>query len=67
MTILEMTGMQDIAVVHLDIFDLKVGDAVNNDITSIVLLSTRLSVEAGLVKENTKGGVFWDVCRGLEE
>jgi hypothetical protein len=59
--VFENTGVYNISVVDLDVADLKVGDAVNDNVTSIILLSTRLGVEARLVKDDTKGGA----CRDL--
>jgi len=50
LALLQLTDMQNVAVVHLHIGHLELGLAVNGEDTSIVLLSTLLGVKVGLVK-----------------
>lgn len=49
-----MTDMEDIAVVDLDIGDLKLCNTIDDDAARIVLLSSRLCIEARAIKEQTE-------------
>lgn len=45
--------MQNVAVEDLDVLDVEVGLAVNDDTAGVALLSSRLGVEVGLVEQDT--------------
>jgi hypothetical protein len=51
--LLDGSNMQHVAVEDLNILDDKVGLAVDDDPTRVVLLSSRLGVKVGLVKNDT--------------
>lgn len=55
LAILDVTDVEHIAIVNLDVRDFELGDAVDNDATRVVLLATRLCIEARAVKEEAKG------------
>ena len=62
-----MADMQHVSIKHLNIGDLKVRDAINHNIASVVLLSPSLCVETRLVEDNTENRVCWNVLRRLEK
>jgi len=49
-----MTRVQDVAVVHLHIGHFKVGNTINDDVSSIILLPSRFCIETSLVQDDTK-------------
>ena len=52
--ILELADVEHVTIVNLDVRDLEFCDTVDNDASRIVLLSTRLSVETGLIEQDSK-------------
>ncbi len=60
--ILQTSSMQHITIIHLDIFHLKMGNAVDYDTSSVVFLSTSLGVETRLVEDNTNSSVWRNVA-----
>ena len=60
-----MTSVKDVAVVDLDVRDLKLGNTINDDAAYVVLLATGLRVEAGAVEEETERGVLRNILRCL--
>jgi len=65
--ILEMSCVQHIATVRLDIDDFEIGHTVDHNVTCVVFLSTRFGVETCLVQNEPKGGIFWNIFGRLEE
>ena len=57
----ESTNMEDVTVEYLDIFDLEFRFTIDGDDTGIVLLTTLLGVEVGLVEYDTE----WSIGRKL--
>ena len=60
-----MTGVKDVAVVDVDVRDLKLRNTINDDAACVVLLATGLRVEAGAVEEETERGVLRNILRCL--
>jgi hypothetical protein len=52
-SLLDGTNVKNVAVEDLDVLDVEVGLAVNDNATSVALLSSRLGVEVGLVEQDT--------------
>ena len=65
LAVLHVTGVKDVAVVDLDVRDLKLGNTINDDAACVVLLATGLRVEAGAVEEETERGVLRNILRCL--
>ena len=62
-----MTGVKDVAVVDLDVRDLKLRNTINDDAACVGRLASGLRVEAGAVKEETERGVLRNLFRSLQE
>jgi hypothetical protein len=62
-----MSDMQNISIKHLHVGNLEVCDAINDNVASIVLLTTRFGVEARAVKEDAKYRVFGESGCRLDE
>jgi hypothetical protein len=67
LALLQSTNVQDITVVHLHVLDLELGLTIDGKDTSVVLLSTLLGVEVGLVQEDAKWSVGGNVLGRLVE
>lgn len=52
-SLLDGTNVKNVAIEDLDVLDVEVGLAVNDDATSVALLSSRLGVEVGLVEQDS--------------
>lgn len=66
-TILEMSSVQHIATIRLDIDDFEIGDTIDHNVTCVVFLSTRFGIEACLIQNESKGSIFWNIFGRLEE
>lgn len=66
-TILEMSGVQHITTVRLDIDDFEIGHTVDHNVTCVVLLTTRFGIEACLIQNESKGCIFWNIFGRLEK
>lgn len=55
LTLSHVSNVQHVTVEDLDLLDDKVGLAINDDTASVVLLSSRLGVEVGVVEDETEG------------
>ena len=58
-----MADMQYVSIKYLHIGDLKVRDAINHNISSVILLSPGLCVKTRLVEDDSKNGIRWNVLR----
>jgi len=59
--------MHNVSIRDLDIGDLELSLAIDSKNTGVIFLSTLLSVEVGLVKEDTERCVGWEVLGRLVE
>jgi len=66
-SILHVPGVENITGIDLDIVDLKLRLAIDHDLAGVIFLTTLLSVEVGLVKDETDLGILWNVFGGLVE
>lgn len=55
LTFLQVTDMQNITVVYLNVGDFKVCFTINGDGPSVILLTSRFGVKVCLVEQQTKG------------
>ena len=53
-----MTNVKDIAFGHLHVRHLELRDTVYDDVSSVVFLATRFSIEVCPIEDNTEGRVF---------
>lgn len=56
-SLLQSSDMQNVSVVNLHIVDEEVGLAIDDDSTSVVFLSSRFSVEVGLVQNDSESSI----------
>jgi hypothetical protein len=63
----QSTDVEDVTVEHLDIFDLEFRFTINGDDTGIILLTTLLGVEIGLVEYDTEWGIGRELRGGRDE
>lgn len=66
-TLLHPSNVQHITIVNLNILHLKLSLAIDSNHTSVILLTTRLSVEVGSVEQNTKCSIGRKLRSGVEE
>ena len=50
--------MQHVAVEDLNVGDLELRNTIDDDATGVVLLTTRLCIEARAIEDQTEAGVF---------
>ena len=62
-----MPDVEDITVENLDIGHFKVCDAVDDDVSGVILLSTCLRVEAGSIEDDSECRVRWYARRRIDE
>lgn len=64
---LQLSNVQNIAIVDLNVGNFKVGLAVDGDGSSVILLTTRLGVEVGLIKQKTEWTTRFQLGRVLDK
>ena len=60
LAVFEVTGVQYITVVDLDVSDFEVGQAIDHDIACVVFLSAGFRIEACSIENDPEISFVWD-------